>query len=138
MSEPAGCLGFLFGRRSNVDAAQDSLPKVMVNKFFVSNAEADFFRVLIRGVGANGHILAQVSLGRLLFLPGSNQSNPGRATWSNKIGRRSIDFVVCDPATLRPLVAIELDEPTHTRPERQTRDDEVEKILKWQACRYCM
>jgi very-short-patch-repair endonuclease len=73
--------------------------------------------------------LAQVSLGQLLYLPGSKQSNPGRGTWWNKISRRSIDFVICDTATLRPLVAIELDEPSHTSPQRQTRDDEVDKMI---------
>ena len=42
---------------------------------------------------------------------------------------RHVDFVVCDVATLRPLVAIELDEPSHGRPERQTRDDDVRAVL---------
>ena len=133
MSEPSGCLGFLsrlFASDSPSSGKAAALPKVMVNKFFVSNAEADFFRVLTRVVGNQGHILAQVSLGQLLYLPGSNQSNPGRGTWQNKIKPRSIDFVICDPATLRPLVAIELDEPSHTEPRRQTRDDEVERIVQ--------
>jgi very-short-patch-repair endonuclease len=71
-----------------------------------------------------------VSLKQLLFLPGSNRSNPGRAAWQNKINQRSLDFLVCDPATLNPLVAVELDEPTHARPERQTRDEEVEALLR--------
>jgi very-short-patch-repair endonuclease len=41
-----------------------------------------------------------------------------------------VDFVVCDPATLRPRVVIELDEPTHARPERQERDEVVEALLE--------
>lgn len=107
-----------------------SLPKVMVSNRFVTSAEADFFRVLQRVVGPRGHVLAQVSLKQLLFLPGSKQSNPGRAAWQSKINQRSLDFLVCHPATLKPLVAIELDEPTHARPERQTRDEEVEALLR--------
>ena len=39
------------------------------------------------------------------------------------------DFVVCDIATLRPLVAIELDEPSHARPHRQTLDDDEVRYL---------
>ena len=50
--------------------------------------------------------------------------------WRNKVAQKSVDFVVCDPATLRPLVVIELVEPSHATPERQTRDDEVGDILK--------
>jgi hypothetical protein len=107
-----------------------AMPKVQVNKFFVSNAEADFFRVLKRVVGDRGHVLAQVSLRQLLWMPGSNQTNPGRATWGNKIAARSVDFLICDPATLRPRLVIELDEPSHAKPERQTRDEEVEAILR--------
>ena len=38
---------------------------------------------------------------------------------------QAVDFVVCDAATLRPLVVIALDEPSHARPERQTRDEDV-------------
>lgn len=36
--------------------------------------------------------------------------------------------MLTDPVRLRPLVAIELDEPSHARPSRQTRDDNVERI----------
>ena len=107
-----------------------ALPKVQVNRYFISNAEADFFRVLKSVVGDKGHVLAQVSLRQLLWMPGSNQTNPGRASWSNKIAARSVAFLICDPATLRPRLVIELDEPSHARPERQTRDDEVEAILR--------
>jgi hypothetical protein len=38
--------------------------------------------------------------------------------------------VVCDPSTLRPLVAIDLHEESHVKPERQTRDEEVEALLR--------
>ena len=41
-----------------------------------------------------------------------------------------MDFLVCDPATLRPKVVVELDEPSHARAERQTRDAEVEAVLE--------
>jgi very-short-patch-repair endonuclease len=80
-------------------------------------------------VADRGHILAQVSLRQLLWLPGNNHSNPGRSAWQNKIAAKSVDFVICDPATLRPRLVIELDEPSHARPERQIRDEEVELML---------
>lgn len=129
---PSGCLGFLFGSSQQSTTTKTSaalLPKAQLNKYFISDAEANFFRVLHRVVGERGHILAQVSLRRLIWLPGDNKTNSGRATWQNKIAAKSVDFVICDPAMLRPLVAIELDEPSHARADRQTRDDEVEAIL---------
>lgn len=130
-----GCLGFLFAWLPSPKAGEEPssgprMPKVQVNRYFVSDAEAEFFRVLKRVVGDRGHVLAQVSLRQLVWFPGNNQSNPGRSSWQNKVAAKSLDFVVCDPSTLRPLVAIELDEPSHARPQRQTRDDEVETVLK--------
>jgi very-short-patch-repair endonuclease len=133
MSTQRGCLASLFdfitGRRETT-GGMTTMPKVRINKYFVSNAEADFFRVLTRVVGAKAHVLAQVSLRQLLWLPGSNQSNLGRATWQNKIAAKSVDFLLCDPSTLKPKLVIELDEPSHARPERQTRDDDVHAVLE--------
>jgi len=63
-------------------------------------------------------------------MPGNNQTNPGRARWHNKIAAKTLDFVICDSATLRPRLVIELDEPSHAQPARQTRDDEVEAMLR--------
>jgi hypothetical protein len=56
-------------------------------------------------------------------------THAGRASWQIKIHKRSIDFLICHPSTLEPLLAIELDEPSHARPERQSRDTEVEGLL---------
>lgn len=102
----------------------------MVSTKFVSPAEANFFRVLRHVVGDRGHVLSQVALNRVLFFPGNTRSDPGRAAWRNKVARRSLDFVVCDAATLRPLVAVELDDATHAEPSRQTRDAEVDALLE--------
>ncbi len=102
----------------------------MVSTKFVSRAEAGFFRVLHKVVGDRGHILGQISLSQLLFFPGSERSHPGRLGWHNKARGKTIDFLICDPATLRPRLAIELDEPSHAEPHRQTRDEEVELLLR--------
>lgn len=131
-SQPVGCLGFifqLFTRPSVESPTGTQLPTVLISNRFITAAEADFFRVLQRVVGPRGHVLAQVSLKQLLYLPGNNQSNPGRASWQNKIDKRSIDFLVCHSSTLKPLIAIELDEPTHASAKRENRDAEVEAML---------
>jgi hypothetical protein len=124
-----GWLVKLFGGGGKASAeAAPGLPRVIVNKRFVTPAEADFFRVLKAVVGARGHVLAQVPLKQLLWFP-PNQDRSALQTWKNKTDRRLIDFVVCEAGTLRPLVAIELDEPSHAEPQRQQRDEEVEQIL---------
>lgn len=102
----------------------------MVNKYFLSGAECNFFRVLRHVVEPRGYVLAQVALNRLLYLPGSSKTNPGRGKWWGHIAQKSVDFVVCDAATLRPILAIELDDSSHAQARRESRDEVVE-----QACR---
>ncbi len=45
------------------------------------------------------------------------------------IDEKSVDFVLCDKAYIAPVLAIELDDKTHTREDRIMRDKEVERIL---------
>ena len=133
-----GCLGRLFAAflsRPHEDASTSEAsvakqgplppPRAMVSTKFVTPAELNFYRVLTRVLAGRGHVLAQVALNRVLFLPGQ----PARGSWSNKMRGRSLDFLVCDPATLRPMVAIELDDSSHDRPDRRARDDDVERLL---------
>ena len=40
----------------------------------------------------------------------------------NKIDRKHVDFLLCDPQTVRPILGIELDDNSHQKPDRQTRD----------------
>ncbi len=42
--------------------------------------------------------------------------------WLNKILSKHIDFVLCDPRSLEPVVCIELDDDSHNRPDRIERD----------------
>jgi len=116
------------GQSNKQDSLRDEIPvpNVILSKKFITETETKFFRVLDEAVGDSGHILCQVALNQLLYVPGTEKSNPGRNVWRNKLDRRSVDFVVCDPVTLRPLVALELDDRSHEQPKRQKRDREVE------------
>ena len=42
--------------------------------------------------------------------------------WRNRIHAKHIDFVLCDPGNLQPILCIELDDPSHNRPDRIERD----------------
>lgn len=131
--QPQGCIGFLvrlFGGAGGSPAGDSrSLPEIQISRKFPTDAEADFFRVLRSVIGERGHILVQVSLRQLLYFPG-NRSTPGRNAWQNKVAQRSVDFLICHPATLKPIVAVELDEPSHATPKRQTKDEELEAVLQ--------
>lgn len=48
--------------------------------------------------------------------------------WFNKINCKHIDFLVCEPNTLRPLIAIELDDYTHKFNNRKERDIFIDNV----------
>jgi uncharacterized protein DUF2726 len=73
---------------------------------------------------AKTRIMVQVPLGNLIKVKNDLDRSTWQ-TWHNKIDRKTIDFVIVDERC-RPIVAIELDDSTHAKPSRQTRDAFVE------------
>lgn len=93
----------------------------------MSRAEAQFFKQLSFVVSERYYVFAQVHLSSLLDHRIRGQD------WSiafRHINGKSVDFVLCEKATLKPVYAIELDDFTHEREDRATRDAEVERIFK--------
>jgi len=129
MSQSIGCLGVLL-KLLGFSSGEPRLPPPVakVNRSFVSDAEAEFFHTLKHVIGAQGHLLAQVSLRQLFYFPGGRDT-PGRSSWFAKMGSRSVDFLIVDPKTLVPLVGVELDDSTHESKRRQQRDTEVEQVF---------
>ena len=94
---------------------------------FLSPAELSFYGVLRQAVGASAVICPKVSLGDL-FYPKSGAFSTNQA-YRNKIDRKHVDFLLCDPQTLRPVAGIELDDGSHSRPDRQERDRFLEQVF---------
>ena len=92
---------------------------------FLSPAETSFFQVLKSLVGAGLVICPQVSLAELFFVPHGESSQ----AYQNKIDRKRVDFLLCDPKTLKPVFAIELDDSSHARLDRQERDAFVDEVF---------
>jgi hypothetical protein len=57
-----------------------------MHKRSVTEAEANFFRVLKAVVGHRGHVLAQVSLRQLLWFPPNQKDRAALQRWRNKVG----------------------------------------------------
>lgn len=51
-------------------------------------------------------------------------------TAQNRINAKHLDFVLCDPVSTRPVLAIELDDRSHERAERVKRDEFVDAALR--------
>lgn len=95
--------------------------------FFLSRAEHECHDALVQAVGKDYLIFAQVHLPTIVDHKVTGQN--WRGAFSH-INGKSVDFVLCDRAYIAPKLAIELDDQTHERSDRQDRDQEVERILK--------
>lgn len=95
--------------------------------FFMTRAEHECYDTLVSAVGNEYLVFAQVHLPTLVDnkVVGQNWRGAFR-----HISEKSVDFVLCDKAYISPKLAIELDDKSHERPERQSRDREVERILQ--------
>jgi predicted RNA-binding Zn-ribbon protein involved in translation (DUF1610 family) len=117
---------FLFDK-SDKPAGEPAYPYV-VNKDFLSAAEHNFFSVLRTVVSEQATISIKVGLGDLFDVKSKDPSE--FRIHRNKIDRKHVDFLLCDPKTLRPLVGIELDDKSHQSSDRQTRDEFVEHVFQ--------
>lgn len=94
---------------------------------FLSNAEISFCQVLRGVVGDRAVVCPKVNLGDLFFVAtGDHRKN--RAL-TNRVDRKHVDFLLCEPKTMRPILGIELDDRSHDRADRQARDQLVEAVF---------
>lgn len=109
-------------RRGNGSIARR--PSPYGRKFkFLSDGERAFFHPLREAVGDRYVLFTKVRLGDLVFVA-SRAFGP-----RNSVDRKHIDFVLCDPASISPVLAIELDDRSHDRPDRKRRDEFVDEVL---------
>jgi hypothetical protein len=95
--------------------------------FLMTRSEHEFFSVLKDLLHDRYQVFPQVHLSAVLDerIKGQNW----RAAFRH-INGKSVDFVVCDKGYARPLLAIELDDPSHDDENRRLRDEEVERIFR--------
>jgi hypothetical protein len=103
-----------------------ALRPFLKRKYLLTKAEKGFFDVLSSIVG-NHPIHAKV---RLADIVDADQRHLLRKSNFDYIKSKHIDFVICDRA-LSPIIAIELDDSSHQRPDRVARDRDVNRILEF-------
>jgi len=85
---------------------------------FLSPTELSYFQVLKSVLGSKAAICAKVRLADLIFV----KSKANYMSHFNRISPRHIDFIICYPKTMKPILAIELDDSSHIRPRQQESD----------------
>lgn len=94
---------------------------------FLTPAEHNFYLVLRQAVGDWALVCPKVSLSDLFY---ARSKDYGQfLTYTNKIDRKHVDFLLCDPQSIRPLLGVELDDKSHRRKDRRERDRFVEGVF---------
>jgi predicted RNA-binding Zn-ribbon protein involved in translation (DUF1610 family) len=109
----------------HLPADPDPLP-YRLRDDFLSPAEKSFYQVIKGMVGNYFTICPKVSLADLFFV---TRPNENKSAFS-RINRKHVDFVVCDPKTMIPLFAVELDDSSHERADRVERDAFVDSVFE--------
>ncbi|WP_201588079.1 DUF2726 domain-containing protein [Psychrobacter jeotgali] len=92
----------------------------------MTDTEVIFFHKLKNAL-PEYHIFVQVQLSRII--EANSEETSERSFWFNRICRQSVDYVVTDVDGQTTLVAIELDDWTHSSKSRQKADDKKDKAL---------
>lgn len=109
-----------------LDQKKKALYNYKRRDFLMSRAEHEFFDIFVDITRDQYYVFPQIHLSTILDnkVVGQNWKGAFR-----HIDEKSVDYVVCDKAYIKPLLAIELDDRTHERDNRKVRDSEVERIL---------
>jgi hypothetical protein len=110
------------------------LPTFFQKKPLTAAEQAVYFR-LVEAL-PDHVVLAQVQVSQVVGI----KKEKGFQTWFNKISRKSYDYLVC-AKDFTVVAAIELDDATHQRSDRQVADADKNtataaagyKLIRWQA-----
>jgi len=107
------------------DTNQKDLPYVK-KEYLMTKAEHEFFKVLQEVVKDRYYIVPQVQLSNLVQV---EKAERWEYALRNKIDRKSVDFVLFNKEYFTPHLVIELDDSSHDRADRHTRDNFVNEVL---------
>lgn len=93
----------------------------------LERSELVFYRALQRAVGSQAIICPKVRLGDLFYVKRPERDET--PAYFYKISSKHVDFLLCSPRNLRPLVGIELDDKSHLQDKRQVRDTFVNAVF---------
>ena len=95
-------------------------------KSLLSPTELEFYNVLKLAVGDRFLILLKVDVRDLCEITNHEVNQAA----FNRVADEKIDFVLCDQATLAPVVAIELDDSTLYPRDRAERDTFMKELFR--------
>lgn len=100
----------------------------LITNSLLTKAEMNFYNVLKDVIDNEKEIICpKVRMIDVLWTKTYRVEN--KLTFINKVNRKHFDFVICDKETLKPLMAIELDDKSHEEESRKERDEFVDALF---------
>nr|WP_246335849.1 DUF2726 domain-containing protein [Azomonas macrocytogenes] len=92
-------------------------------------AEKRFLKAIDGAIGDDFHLFGKVRIADVIEV---SPMRNGRDWWRafTRISSKHLDYVICDRNSLVVLCAIELDDSSHARPDRQERDVFVDAVCR--------
>ncbi len=119
-----GCLASILSIFSPKKPIKTIYPYELRNEF-LSPAELSFYKVLEDVIKDKLIVQCKVRLSDIFYVAQPNRN----IRYSNSINQKHIDFLLCNPKNMKPILGIELDDSSHSRPSRQQRDSFVNEVF---------
>lgn len=113
-------------RRQRQHQLSEETPVYARRQSILSPAEQDFYTVLQRVVGDRAKIFIKVRLVDLVVVP---EITPDLNTHLHRASRRCVDFLLCSPATLMPMVVIALEDRELRKKRGLKKDIVIQDVL---------
>ncbi len=97
-----------------------------VSPSVLRQSELVFYRVLVSVVGDRALICPKVRLGDVFFVVNFKENLPHYF----RIAEKHVDFLLCNPQTIKPILGIELDDEGHQQKDRKDRDRFLRKVFE--------
>lgn len=115
----------LLQQRPPLTAEIETFP-YKVNRSLLLQSELIFYRGLVSVVGQRALVCPKVRLGDVFFVVDFKENLPHYF----RIAEKHVDFLLCHPQTIKPIVGIELDDVGHQQRDRKERDKFIKKVFE--------
>lgn len=110
-----------------LELTTDEPPNYRLSNSLFTFQESKFYRVLVQAAGNRYQIFAKVRLADFVWLANYPREQKYH---KNQILCKHVDFLLCERGRFASILAIELDDSSHKRPESQARDEFKDGLFK--------
>lgn len=93
----------------------------------LTSTELSFYHTLKLYISDNAVICPKVGLKDIFFIS-KETDNSTYMKYFSKISQKHVDFLICEPGSMKPICGIELDDSSHTSKKSYERDNFIKKL----------